>query len=560
MSRLPVSSSLLCAQYQFQVMELMLSVDNSGEWDKENPWVKRGEDGKFASNASVAVKAIQDFVNNLGTQVQSQVNSFSTQLKRAQTNLAEQFKEQPILHDAILGDMDSVIDAVPALGEIQRLVTLSRVELEKLGENKILKAVGNGIKASLPIAGAIALAVVPELAIGMLLNESLVTVAASLGIGQITSFAVRQNAEKLNIKDERMLAVVDIVAGLAANSVAKMGFSALRKTLKGKLISESLSVQQGAGQVQITEKIRREVERLKNNEPTGIRSIFASNTFRPKSSVTAEQALLRVKGQMWKSEFVEVRSPKDVEDCIRVLNGFFKLEKKVGKLPESAATDFSQSQWLGYLISQYGLGLHVPYPGIEKGIEEIAKNVAKKNAKNGSSVRLIRDSRGVTQAIAEVEIKKDSLYVDLLTTSPWNYFKDHPDYVRGAGSSIMEGFVRESLRAGKEGRVTLSAVPRARTFYEQIGFRYNSPAQKAAAIANDDLFEMTLEPEQALRFVQARTNIRNLVQKLDKPVQASATSDEDLRWIERVAMSEESTPWQLGAEKPPSLGVVKHLI
>lgn len=115
-------------------------------------------------------------------------------------------------------------------------------------------------------------------------------------------------------------------------------------------------------------------------------------------------------------------------------------------------------------------------------------------------LRALQDKKGNVQAIASVREKKTSLHVEYLATSPWNVKPGDPRYTRGAGTRMMEEFIRESVAKGKGGRITLEALPGAVSFYKKIGFTNKGQADGYM----EGVVSMTLTPKAAREFMQRR--------------------------------------------------------
>lgn len=96
------------------------------------------------------------------------------------------------------------------------------------------------------------------------------------------------------------------------------------------------------------------------------------------------------------------------------------------------------------------------------------------------------------QAAALIEIETDCLEIDAIATAPWNVVENQPQSVKGAGTSLMEELVRESIERGYGGRLRVCSIPRATSFYSRIGF------------TAQDLGEMELNAESASLFLKWR--------------------------------------------------------
>lgn len=112
--------------------------------------------------------------------------------------------------------------------------------------------------------------------------------------------------------------------------------------------------------------------------------------------------------------------------------------------------------------------------------------------------RGVRDVFRRLQAGAIVEEENDCLYIDAFSSAPWNVLKNQPETLKGAGTSLMEELVRESIDLRFEGRLKLLAISRARSFYIKIGFTENE----------EGLGELELTPEAAERFLEQQRRRR----------------------------------------------------
>ena len=90
---------------------------------------------------------------------------------------------------------------------------------------------------------------------------------------------------------------------------------------------------------------------------------------------------------------------------------------------------------------------------------------------NRSKLETIQDGNGTIQALANLSLSKNAVYVDYLVTSPWNLpeVKDKRK-VKGAGTAMIKHIVQRSIDMGFGGAVELEATPNAEPFYEKLGF------------------------------------------------------------------------------------------
>lgn len=94
---------------------------------------------------------------------------------------------------------------------------------------------------------------------------------------------------------------------------------------------------------------------------------------------------------------------------------------------------------------------------------------------------------GEVQGLASVFLCRRAAFVELLLTAPWNLLgpDDPPDAraVRGAGRALVDAASALARAAGAGGRVTLQAEnPRARAFYERMGFAPLRPSDAPLAV------------------------------------------------------------------------------
>jgi len=103
----------------------------------------------------------------------------------------------------------------------------------------------------------------------------------------------------------------------------------------------------------------------------------------------------------------------------------------------------------------------------------------------------IGDGEGNLQAALNYSVKKDHIYVDELTTAPWNLISKDPRSVRGAGTRAIAETVKLSLAKGKKGVVDLYALESAVPFYKKLGFQSHG----------SDPNSMRLSPENAQKLL-----------------------------------------------------------
>ncbi len=115
-----------------------------------------------------------------------------------------------------------------------------------------------------------------------------------------------------------------------------------------------------------------------------------------------------------------------------------------------------------------------------------------------SSFRGGRDVQGRLQAGAIVEVYFNYLFVDNLASAPWNVLGSQPESTRGAGTSLMEELVKESIDLGFLGRLKLYPVERALSFYRGIGFVESEASPR----------ELELTPLAARRFLERQRRRR----------------------------------------------------
>ncbi len=112
--------------------------------------------------------------------------------------------------------------------------------------------------------------------------------------------------------------------------------------------------------------------------------------------------------------------------------------------------------------------------------------------------RGVRDRAGNLQAAAVVTDRGDHLYLDYLTTAPWNIMRNSPRSVREAATALVLELVQESMRNGDFGRIIANAVSGSSSFYERIGFVRTGFGSDAAP-------EVELTPEAASSLLRNRT-------------------------------------------------------
>lgn len=117
--------------------------------------------------------------------------------------------------------------------------------------------------------------------------------------------------------------------------------------------------------------------------------------------------------------------------------------------------------------------------------------------------RGVRDVQDRLQAGAIVEEEFDYLFIDNFTTAPWNVLGNQPESLKGAGTSLMEELVQESIDLGFEGRLKLYPVERALSFYRDIGFTESEDASG----------ELELTSEAAKAFLERQREFRQTGRK-----------------------------------------------
>lgn len=124
--------------------------------------------------------------------------------------------------------------------------------------------------------------------------------------------------------------------------------------------------------------------------------------------------------------------------------------------------------------------------------------IAERVAMEPNSFRGVRDVQNRLQAGAIVEEEIDYLYVDALASASWNVLGNQPETLKGAGTSLMEELVRESIDLGFSGRLKLYPIERALSFYRDIGFTESE----------DWSGELELTPAAALIFLERQERRR----------------------------------------------------
>jgi hypothetical protein len=99
-------------------------------------------------------------------------------------------------------------------------------------------------------------------------------------------------------------------------------------------------------------------------------------------------------------------------------------------------------------------------------IADITENVRT----DPNSFRGLQDLKGLLQVSAIVARGIDCLEIELMATAPWNILKNQPETLKGAGTRLIIELVNESIQLGFAGKLQLYAIPRARQFYQNLGF------------------------------------------------------------------------------------------
>lgn len=95
--------------------------------------------------------------------------------------------------------------------------------------------------------------------------------------------------------------------------------------------------------------------------------------------------------------------------------------------------------------------------------------IAAAKQKNKNMVAMV-DSNGKMQAAAFYKEEKSALYVEYLATAPWNLSTKDPRLTRGAAAKTLATISQTSVDLGKRGKIELTSLPRAESFYEKMGF------------------------------------------------------------------------------------------
>lgn len=109
-----------------------------------------------------------------------------------------------------------------------------------------------------------------------------------------------------------------------------------------------------------------------------------------------------------------------------------------------------------------------------------------------SFVLLLADKRFDVHPKYLTTIHKADGYEYNISKAPWNVVENQPQSVKGAGTSLMEELVKESMERGYGGRLRVCSIPRATSFYNRIGF------------TAQDFGEMELNTESASLFLNWR--------------------------------------------------------
>ncbi|MDF5721499.1 MAG: hypothetical protein PUP91_13670 [Rhizonema sp. PD37] len=116
---------------------------------------------------------------------------------------------------------------------------------------------------------------------------------------------------------------------------------------------------------------------------------------------------------------------------------------------------------------------HNPYKNIDKevlhdnlDISGEIEQLLKTKRKAIASV----DQHGNLQAAACYRNKHNHLYVDFLSTAGWNLAESHSRKTKGAGAATLAALARKSIGAGHKGRLQLTPLDKAKSFYNHLGF------------------------------------------------------------------------------------------
>jgi hypothetical protein len=98
--------------------------------------------------------------------------------------------------------------------------------------------------------------------------------------------------------------------------------------------------------------------------------------------------------------------------------------------------------------------------------DSIVRRAKKTHIKN--NFKVIKDENGVIQSLANWHTKFDSysVFVDHLVSAPWNILQNDKRSTKGSGTELMLSLVRESIKLGHGGRITLEPVDDAKFFMQ----------------------------------------------------------------------------------------------
>jgi chaperonin cofactor prefoldin len=177
---------------------------------------------------------------------------FGIDAQTARDRLADKYaKINPGLPNAIKPDpFKEIVNSISGLQEgrdpkelakdIKRAFELAGFKYNKLiddlnnveSESEGIKVLGKIAAASIPIAGYLAATLTPEIAIGMLVGDTLGTILVSAAATQAVSFAANKAMDKMDVKNPLVRLGIDLAIGIGVGSGVSAAAKATGKTGK----------------------------------------------------------------------------------------------------------------------------------------------------------------------------------------------------------------------------------------------------------------------------------------------------------------------------------------
>ncbi len=209
---------------------------------------------------------------------------FGVDAQTARDRLADKYaKVNPGLPNAIKPDpLKEIVNSISGLQEgrdpkelakdIKRAFELAGFKYNKLiddlnnveSESEGIKVLGKIAAASIPIAGYLAATLTPEIAIGMLVGDTLGTILVSAAATQAVSFAANKAMDKMDVKNPWVRLGIDLAIGIGVGSGVSAGAKQLEKKALLKAAKAKQAKELAEAEAKAAQKLQRRQQRLNN--------------------------------------------------------------------------------------------------------------------------------------------------------------------------------------------------------------------------------------------------------------------------------------------------------